>query len=233
MTESAILIFAKAPQIGLVKTRLIPIIGEQKACALHSAMVVQSVELAVDSKSQDCEIQLWCAPDTHHDLFRILKRNYPINLHEQTTGNLGLRMYHALHEALIYHDQAVLIGTDCPTLAPNLITLAFQALKTNDVVIAPAEDGGYVLIGMTNAVNEVFTDINWGSSEVYVQTLRQLQHLGLVWKELPMQWDVDRPADLHKLIQLRDQYSLHPRLLSLITELDVNNDTYSQFNCHS
>ena len=219
--KSSILVFAKTPDPGLVKTRLIPFIGKQKAAELHSAMVVQSVSIAALSQNQHRDLQLWCAPNTSHPLFYRLQRDYALSLNQQLGDDLGIRMYQAFYQALMDHDQVVIIGTDCPSLTAELIEQAFHALTTNDAVIVPAEDGGYVLLGLKKASLELFTGITWGTDHVYTQTVERFQQLGLTWEELPWQWDVDRPVDLERLVRVYHHSNLHPDLWSVIAGLNI------------
>ncbi len=93
----------------------------------------------------------------------------------------------------------LLIGTDCPALTGKHLRAAASALADHDAVLIPAEDGGYVLIGLTHAVPELFTDMPWGSAGVAAETRARLAHLGLRWRELDALWDVDRPEDLARL----------------------------------
>jgi rSAM/selenodomain-associated transferase 1 len=222
--KSAILIFAKAPLAGLVKTRLIPFVGEQNAAKLHQAMVVQSVSVAARCQSQNCDLQLWCTPDTSHELFKNLQRDVALSLHEQTGDHLGVRMHRAFQQALSEHDQAIIIGTDCPTISHEILEQAFHTLKTNDAVIAPAEDGGYVLIGLKKAAKELFTGIPWGTGNVFNLTVNRFRSIGFTWKELPVQWDVDRPQDLQRLIAVYRELDLISQLRLAIAGLESDND---------
>ena len=139
MHKTAILVFAKAPEPGLVKTRLIPLIGEQKAAQLHSAMITHSIAITLGSQARHSDIQLWCAPNTSHEFFNRLRRDYRISLYEQIGDDLGMRMYNAFQTALTDHERAVIIGTDCPTMPEDLIKQAFHLLTTRNAVLAPAE----------------------------------------------------------------------------------------------
>jgi len=222
MSTSAILVFVKAPQPGLVKTRLIPLIGERRACELHRAMVMHSVNLATSCEIINCDVQVWCTPDTGDHLFAALQRDFAVTLHVQTGDDLGIRMYHAFQHALSEHDRAVVIGCDCPVLNQEIIEQAFTDLQNNDTVIAPAEDGGYVLLGLNKAVKDVFLGINWGAGDVTDHTLKNFQQLGLAWKELPTLWDVDRPGDLQRLVKVYSQFNLHTQLQTLLKGLETN-----------
>ncbi|WP_171899489.1 TIGR04282 family arsenosugar biosynthesis glycosyltransferase [Candidatus Marithrix sp. Canyon 246] len=189
-------IFAKAPIYGQVKTRLIPKIGAASATNLHK----QFVRLNLQKFSRLFNVQLWCAPDESHPFFQTCQQQFAISLHRQQGIGLGERMANALNS-----DQpTVLIGSDCPILSPKIISDAFAALETDySVVLSPAEDGGYVLIGMRQLIPEIFTNIPWGTSEVFSITKQRLNALGIKWHQLPTLWDVDRPEDLERWYQLK------------------------------
>ena len=122
----------------------------------------------------------------------------------QPDGNLGARMQAACTHHFAHHpgQPLLLIGTDCAVLAPGHLQQAAQALQQNDVVLIPAEDGGYVLIGMRRLAPEVFEGIAWSTAEVLAQTRNQLRRAAVTWQELPTLWDVDEPADWQRLQEL-------------------------------
>ena len=93
----------------------------------------------------------------------------------------------------------VLVGSDCPVLAPHHLRAAAAALATHDAVLAPAEDGGYVLVGLSRALPAVFEGIEWSTSDVMAATRERLRAAGARWHELPPLWDVDRPEDYARL----------------------------------
>ena len=120
----------------------------------------------------------------------------------------AIRMYRALRGALRRHRAAILIGTDCPALTPSDLRRAARLLRGNcDVVLAPAEDGGYALIGVRKASAALFCalfrGIAWGGPDVYSETVRKLALAGYRWRVLRTVWDLDRPADLERFASLR------------------------------
>lgn len=215
----AILVFAKAPIPGNVKSRLVPLLGKEKAAQLQASMIRNIVSVA--TRYQQCHVQLWCAPNTSHPLFVQLQNDYPISLHVQQGDDLGLRMHLAFVHALRDADTAVVIGTDCPAITVGLLDQAFQALnRDNDAVIAPAEDGGYVLLGLKKATLEIFSAMEWGTSQVYIQTIDRFEQLNLTWESLPTQWDVDRVEDIRRLVYEKERgCQWHSQLESLVGEL--------------
>ena len=109
-------------------------------------------------------------------------------------------MHYAMEQALSHAQTAVIIGTDCPVMDANYLKAAFHALDNgNDVVLGPAEDGGYVLFGARRLDSSLFRSIRWGSDSVLSNTRSALQELGWAWSELDTLWDIDRPEDLDRI----------------------------------
>jgi rSAM/selenodomain-associated transferase 1 len=192
--KSILQVFAKSPIVGKVNTRLIPALGAKGAAELHQ----QLVKHCLQKFSHLFPTQLWCTPDEHHPFCQECMSDFGVSLHRQHGADLGERMAYAL--ASVAPNPAILIGSDCPSLTVQTMQDGFAALQQgNRVVLAPAEDGGYVLIGMLRVVPELFIDIPWGTSQVLELTRARLRDLGLCWKELPTQWDVDHPEDLKRI----------------------------------
>jgi len=204
MTPSAadaacpVIVFAKAP--GEAKTRLVPALGAEGAAALHRRLVMHCLRAASDSRLGP--VELWCAPDTSHPFFRECERRIGAGLHAQGEGDLGARMQRAFESALAHAARAVLVGSDIPALSAQYLRDAERALAGgDDVVIGPAEDGGYVLVGLSRCDPELFRGIPWGGPKVLPETRRRIAALGWRLRELPALWDVDRPEDLGRLPQ--------------------------------
>lgn len=192
-----ILIFAKAPLIGQVKTRLIPVFGAQAATRLHAEMLQLTVHAV--SNADLAPVQLWCAPDTSHPMFHTLRREYGITLHTQLGVDLGARMASAFAAALQDTQFAIALGTDWPLLDPATVTEACVALvEGHDAVLMPAEDGGYVLLGLRRYDEHVFEGIAWGGADVMQQTRERLTALQWHWREWSPTWDLDRPDDVRR-----------------------------------
>ena len=196
--QARVLIFARAPVPGQVKTRLVPRLGEKGAARLYTDLLRRTVsELAGAGL---CPVQCWCTPDTHHELFREIAARHPIGLEKQSGADLGARMRHAASVALGDRDRVILVGADCPGLGAAYLELALDGLeKGADAVIGPAEDGGYVLLGLKRAAVELFQDMPWGTGQVLAMTRQRLGELNWRWQELPTLWDLDRPEDLERL----------------------------------
>jgi rSAM/selenodomain-associated transferase 1 len=196
--DALICVFAKEPQAGAVKTRLIPLLGPQGAADFHARCVRRALRTAVDADLGP--VALCCAPASGADFFARCAADFGVALTEQGDGNLGERMHRALAHGLSGHESMIIFGADCPALQAHDIREAAQALGDGlDAALSPAEDGGYVLIGAKKADRRLFDNVAWSSPQVMRQTRDNLHQLGWRWKELDLQWDIDRPADYHRL----------------------------------
>jgi rSAM/selenodomain-associated transferase 1 len=192
----AIAILAKAPIPGLAKTRLIPALGAHGAAMLQEALTARAVETA--TAAQTGPVTLWATPDATHPSFRELAVRSQIAIKRQPDGDLGARML-ATCEAVA--GPALVIGTDCPSLSPATLQEAADALRhRNDVVIIPAGDGGYVLIGMRQPRPQLCQTMSWGTDSVMAETRKRIVETELRSFELPALWDIDRPDDLERLL---------------------------------
>jgi rSAM/selenodomain-associated transferase 2/rSAM/selenodomain-associated transferase 1 len=181
----------------MVKTRLMPTLGPEGAAALHRRLTLHTIRTAEASRGAceaDLEIRFTGGTEaaTSHWL-GVGKRFQP-----QGEGDLGARMSRAFAESFQEGSRAtIVIGSDCPGLRPQLLERAFAALSTNRVVIGPARDGGYCLIGLAGAVPEIFSRVEWGSNTVLATTLSILARLGIEPVLLEALDDIDRKEDLH------------------------------------
>lgn len=201
--DSVLLIFCKAPIPGRVKTRLQPALPPEQAAAAHRRLTEETLERAFQQPL--CPVMLCCAPDVDHAFFRQCAVNYPLQVTDQRGNDLGDRMHNAFAAALSHYRQAILIGCDCASMTADDLRQALAALQNGkDVVIAPAEDGGYVLIGL-NAVRPIlFSDMPWGSDSVMAETRRRINKAGLNLYELAQQWDVDTIEDWMRYLNLKN-----------------------------
>jgi uncharacterized protein len=192
----AIAILAKAPVPGFAKTRLIPLLGAERAALFQARLVERAVDTA--SRSRVGPVTLWAAPDEGDPLFRALRSQHGLALARQGEGDLGARMLTAITTA---NGPVLVMGTDCPALTPDHLRTAADILRRGtDVAMLPAEDGGYVVIGMRAPQPAIFeATISWGSARVIGTTRRRLRRLRLTWQEPLMLWDVDLPADIERL----------------------------------
>ena len=192
--ENKLLIFTKSPILGEVKTRLQPEYSPEQSLAIHKTLLLKT--LALTNELDNIDIELCCAPDRNTLFFLECENSYPITLTNQQGVNLGERMAYSLSVALQTHQKVVIIGTDCPELNKDYITQAFNHLNDVDTVIGPAEDGGYVLLGLQRFAIELCNDFQWGSDAVLAQTRQVLNELSFSYEELGIMHDLDRPEDL-------------------------------------
>lgn len=190
-------VFAKAPHPGAVKTRLIPLLGPAAAARLHAALVGRVVDTALAAGVGP--VELWCAPDENDPLFEALARR-GARLRRQQGADLGERMAHACDAAFAHARGVILLGADCPALEASDLREAAAALAGHDAVLAPAEDGGYVLLALARAA-PVFEGLPWGGPTVLARTRERLAAARLSWHELRTLWDIDRPEDYVRLQQ--------------------------------
>lgn len=197
--ETRIAVFAKAPVAGQVKTRLAQAIGGADAARLHAELVRHALDIAV--RSRVGAVELWCAPDAGHEFFVRCAEEFGVALRVQQGEDLGARMLAAFRLALDENAALVLIGADCPALTPEVLRAAAEALASHDAVVSPAEDGGYVLVGLARPVPGLFAGIAWGGPEVMAATRERLAAGAARWKELETLWDIDRPQDYERLLR--------------------------------
>ncbi|MBL1321822.1 MAG: TIGR04282 family arsenosugar biosynthesis glycosyltransferase [Methylophaga sp.] len=197
--DTAILVFCKAPVAGQVKTRLMPQLSAQQAADVHMQLTKRILSLL--SRAHCCPIQLWCSPDTNHPFFEQCAAQYDVSLHLQQGADLGERMNHAICAALEKSSTVLLIGCDCPSFKENDFESAIDFLQLeaeNGVVIAPADDGGYVMIGMNKSYPELFINMTWSHKDVYNNTVQRIVDLELTLFESRRQWDIDTFEDLQR-----------------------------------
>jgi rSAM/selenodomain-associated transferase 2/rSAM/selenodomain-associated transferase 1 len=192
---AAVAVLAKAPVVGLAKTRLIPLLGASGAARAQRNFTLQTLGAARAASTG--AITLWCAPDVRHRFFRALHQRHGVLCLAQAYGDLGQRMQCAVATHFAQHRRTplLIVGTDCPALTPAHLQQAADALQTHDAVLVPAEDGGYVLLGLRRSMPEVFVGVDWSTAQVLAQTRKRLRQACATWCELPTLWDVDEPAD--------------------------------------
>ncbi len=189
----AIAVLAKAPVPGLTKTRLIPTIGAHAAAYLQERMTERTVDTAIAAAIGP--VTLWCAPDPGHPSFRELVTQYKVTLKRQPEGDLGTRMLAAMTAG-----PTLVIGADCPAFTPEHLRSAATALLGGaDVVLIPAEDGGYVLIGTRQPQPALFDGMTWSAPRVLADTQARIAAAGLTSRELEPLWDVDTDDDLERM----------------------------------
>ena len=190
-----IVVFGREPLPGQVKTRLIPAIGKNGATRVYRYLLERSLRIA--AALPHCSTELWCCPDSvSSDYCQYLADQFNTPFRFQQGKNLGERMLHAIETALQGADRVILIGSDCPDYSQPYFESVLKALKTNDAVIGPAHDGGYVSIGFTRVDRRIFDNVAWSTGAVLEQTRHRLLTLGWRWKEMASLRDLDTPEDL-------------------------------------
>jgi rSAM/selenodomain-associated transferase 2/rSAM/selenodomain-associated transferase 1 len=199
-------VFAKSPVPGHVKTRLAAEIGNEAAAAHHARFIALAMTTAVAARDAGLfdEIELWCSPDADAPAFAVWRDRDRISLHVQDGADLGARMRTALDSALARGARAILVGTDCPMLDIVYLARAVAALETCDAVFGPAEDGGYVLVGLSRRV-DAFSGVPWSAPDTIAATRARLASSRALWQELPTLWDIDEPRDLARWQALESQ----------------------------
>lgn len=186
--------FAREPRVGTVKTRMLPALSAEQACELHCELTLWTCRQLLTSRLGPVELAV--TGDTGHALFEQCSMLGVERVTTQRGTDLGQRMYNALQAGLSRYTRVILVGSDCPQIDPSYLRMAAQALHTAQVVLGPATDGGYVLIGARVVEEELFKGIPWGSEQVYAKTVSALHRLRLSWEALPCLSDIDRPEDL-------------------------------------
>jgi len=198
-SDTIIIIFAREPVAGQVKTRLIPALGAEGSCHLYQQLLDHTLNTSIQSALAD--IQLCITPESNTAYFTQLPQAKHFQLSMQTGDDLGKRMFNAMASALNNYKKVILIGTDCPFLSTDDLQQAITVLDNVDMVFSPAYDGGYVLVGAKKIKTEVFSAIDWGTDQVMQQSRNCLKNTDLSWYELAKQHDIDVPEDLQTLEQ--------------------------------
>jgi uncharacterized protein len=203
--RAALVIFAKAPIPGHVKTRLCPPLTQDEAATLHGSFVLDVVERTKAAATRfklPLDRYLACAPSSAHVFFKIMEERHGVKLIDQIGDDLGGRMTETF-EALFARGchRVVIVGTDVPTLPLDHFKQALAQLETHDLVLGPALDGGYYLIGLRKPAPDLFTNIPWSTDRVLNMTQEKASGLGLTMATIPPWRDVDTIEDLKALIE--------------------------------
>jgi uncharacterized protein len=219
--SSAIIIFAKAPVAGQVKTRLCPPLTPDEAASLHGSLVLDVLERCQSLKGYDRILA--GTPSSHHPFFRAMEARFKIPVWDQIGEDLGARMASAFHKALGSPYQSVVVmGTDIPGIDAALLVTAVKSLQDHDVVLGPTVDGGYYVIGLRSPVPALFEHMPWSTGQVYSLTEQKVHALGLSLKILPTLRDLDTVEDLHIFIRDardRQNQTLTSRTKNVLQEL--------------
>jgi rSAM/selenodomain-associated transferase 1 len=197
MPACRIVVFAKAPEPGYAKTRLAPLLGDLGAARLAAFLLRRAVRQAVGAAVGT--VELCCAPDPGHPAFQTMQRRFGLALTAQGEGDLGARMSNAVERVVSAGAAVIVIGTDAPGLDAAYLQQAWDVLQRHDVVLGPAEDGGYTLIGLHRATPTLFEGLAWSTPAVWAQTQARVRRAGLTQARLGVLRDIDHPEDLRVL----------------------------------
>jgi rSAM/selenodomain-associated transferase 1 len=199
MNSQVLVVFVKHPRLGQVKIRLAAEIGKRRALEVYRKLVMKTLVAVGPLRRAGIEIRIFGSPSNRLiQLRRWLGPQY--GYFPQRGRDLGERLRRASTEA--FHTGAtrvVMIGSDCPGLTPALLRQAFRALDRRQVVLGPAQDGGYYLIGLARPCPGLFETIPWSTEGVWEATLRRIQDHRFSWQALKRLRDVDHAADLKGL----------------------------------
>ncbi|HEV7242516.1 MAG TPA: TIGR04282 family arsenosugar biosynthesis glycosyltransferase [Thermoanaerobaculia bacterium] len=200
-----LLVFARLPELGQVKTRLATEIGPGRALAVYEAML-RDLIASIGPSTPETEIEFLWPPTPHADGAALRRAFAQHAVAMQTGANLGDRLSMAFSERFFFHrtEKIVAIGVDDPLLPRALIDHAFALLDSCEYVLGPAEDGGYYLLGCRAPSFEpsVFQDIAWGTSSVLTTTIDRIAATGRTMALLPERFDVDTAEDLERYARL-------------------------------
>jgi len=193
MTDQLLMIFAKNPVAGKVKTRLAKTIGNERALEIYIQLLEHTRSI---TRNLNCDKAIFYS-DYIEDLDIWHTAGYQQFL--QKGENLGDKMQNAFHEAFRKgYKKVAIIGSDCGELSTTVIQQAFDVLLLNDVVVGPTYDGGYYLLGMKSMHQELFQNKTWSTSDVTSETLLDINRLNLSYKLLTKLSDIDDENDLRK-----------------------------------
>ena len=218
LVDVTLQVFSRVPVAGRVKTRLIERLGPTAVARLHAVLAERAIAAAGQLQAGApglladavpprgpvrVRLELWLDGDLQHEWVTRQRAAVPsLRVYQQVDGDLGQRMHVALTHACA-NGFGILVGTDCPGVDASYLRQAVQALADGaDVVLGPVEDGGYVLIGLRRPCSALFSDMAWSTDNVFQTTWARTQQLQLQTAVLPQLWDVDRPEDVDRLIEL-------------------------------
>ncbi len=202
--QNALLVFAKKPEPGKVKTRLTPPLSPQDASELYSCFLKDSFsQYAHLAQKNDWQIFICYTPSNagpfFEQLWSELDLSHTAKFIPQEEGDLGQRMEKAMRRLTDDKYRTVIIGTDHPTLPDRYIENAFAELSHVDAVVGPSEDGGYYALGLDSVHPAIFENIAWSTDTVYQRTIANLESAHYSWHGLPVWYDVDDVSSFLRL----------------------------------
>ena len=194
MDTNALIVFARRPALGQVKTRIAKTMGDAGALLVYEKLLDKTRE-TIQHLSASVFIYYSEQSGPEADWGRKVEVVY------QQGRDLGARMQNAFQECLTKHERVVLVGSDCPGITPGIVNDAFEALNNSEVVLGPTEDGGYYLIGMKSLQNDLFENMMWSTSNVYEETIQRLENNDTSYLSLPLLFDVDEEEDYRRCLR--------------------------------
>ena len=188
LSKKALIIFARKPQLGKVKTRLAATVGTENALAVYEKLLLHTRTVA---KETGIDTYVFLTEQTDDDFWK----DFYTEL--QAGATLGERMQQAFHFLFLKeYNECIIIGSDCPSLSSEIVNAAFYELQKNDVVIGPATDGGYYLLGMKTLTPALFQNIHWSTEKVFSQTIRAIEKQKISYAQVATLNDVDEEKDV-------------------------------------
>lgn len=193
---NALIIFIRNPIRGTVKTRLAQTLGNDKAFDIYK-------ELLEITRQQSIKVNAQCYLyySDHIELDAWSETTFIKKV--QSGIDLGARMANAFNEVLQTHSKAIIIGSDCPYITSQIIDHSFHLLSNNDVILGPAIDGGYYLLGMKSTSPSIFESMPWSESNLYEKTIEKLNQLNFTHSSLIQLEDIDTEEEWNRYIQIQ------------------------------
>lgn len=193
---NALIIFAKAPVPGQVKTRLQTHLSAEECAELHASFISETIRIA--DRVEGADIFISCHPCVEDPFFQKVAHDHEVRLIPQNGNDIGERMANAIRDTISAgYKKVIIIGSDSPDLPPEYIQEGFKRLESSDMVIGPATDGGYYLIGGKKEL-PVFEGIPWSSDKVFEMTLKKARGHRLIFSVLSEWYDIDTWEDLQR-----------------------------------
>ncbi|MGN7613830.1 TIGR04282 family arsenosugar biosynthesis glycosyltransferase [Magnetococcales bacterium HHB-1] len=203
MRQLVLNLLGKAPQPGYAKTRLIPTLGEEGAAFVQERLLTHTISVCKSwtEEHSDRSFSFWCAPDCHHPFFQAALS--PGELHIQKGADLGERLAWIAGKDHEEGHLSFLIGGDWGMVSALGLDRMEKALREGaEVVITPAEDGGYVAIGLSSLIPDLFLEIPWGSDRVLAESMKRLQGRTERVELMDLSWDVDKLEDWQRFCRI-------------------------------
>lgn len=203
LSRSVVLVFAKPPEPGRVKTRLLGLLTPKKAAELHRACILDTITAVSNVPGCRKWLRLAASPNRAKEIGQGLSLTSRWHVGIQRGHDLGARLEEAFQSAFRSgFTRVMVVGTDTPWMGSDRILRAIQALRKADTVIGPTADGGYYLIGARRFIPSMFWSIPWGTSQVLDRTLAAIRKDHATCRMMPRDFDLDRPADVERAQKL-------------------------------